>query len=45
MPRKHWGPGVFDLLSAASDQARNLADVEAAAWAATAIRERLEATP
>ena len=44
MPREHWGPGVFDLLSAASDQGRSLADVEAAARAAMAIRERLEAT-
>ena len=44
MAREHWGPGVFDLLSAASDQGRSLADVGAAAQAAMAIRERLEAT-
>jgi diadenosine tetraphosphate (Ap4A) HIT family hydrolase len=40
-PREHWGPGVFDLLSVASDQGRSLADVEAAAWAASSIRQRL----
>src|SRR5204863_8181819 len=44
MPREHWGPGVFDLMSAASDQGRSLADLEASACAARAIRERLEAT-
>jgi diadenosine tetraphosphate (Ap4A) HIT family hydrolase len=43
-PQEHRGPGVFDLLSAASDQGRSLVDVEAAARAATEIRERLEAT-
>jgi diadenosine tetraphosphate (Ap4A) HIT family hydrolase len=42
---EHRGPGVFELLSAASNQGRSLVDVEAAAWAAPAIRERLEARP
>src|SRR5437764_9937271 len=41
MPREHWGPGVFDLLRAASDQGRSLVDIEAAARAASSIRERL----
>jgi hypothetical protein len=43
-PQEHRGPGVFDLLSAASNRGRSLADVEASAWAAMALRERLEAT-
>ena len=44
-PREHWGPGVFDLLSAASDQERSLAEVEAAERAAASIRERLGKHP
>jgi diadenosine tetraphosphate (Ap4A) HIT family hydrolase len=45
MPREGCGPGGFDRLSAASNQGRSLVDGEAVAWTATAIRERLEATP
>ena len=43
-PRERRGPHVFDYLRDAAMQGRNLADIEAASRAATAIRERLEAT-
>ena len=43
-PPESRGPGVFDLLSEAASQGRNLADVSAAAGVVAAVRERIRTT-